>query len=463
MANVITWRNINAPSFAGVQQGMASAREGISDGIAGLQGALQTVRTNNDNSFDEARDMKTQSLMDQIQGLGNLDGYGDLSTDVRSQLDGMGSGQVDKSKILASLGQRDDTLRTDATNEYNYSEAQRKQREDPIIAAARSRIQNGTATIDGLSGLDIQDTSGLTKSFNDKLRSDKDYAYGQDQIRQSEVGAQGAISLGQTAQTEGDLTRIQNKYIKDNNLKGRHATEFKAATDATYKRANTLTTEANNEITDRASQYTSSVSSLSRQRDFVKQQTIPAVLPEEVESYSSDYAKSDAVKYIGELSGETPTFQINTPTALLNSGVEGKENGITYAEKGIKEIEEKLLADIAKSLPTEDGKVTSTSQLHENFKRDGIPGIVVKRAFDRTAREGSEESKGGEWEYEQFTNLLKEEFKAYASYKDKIFKSQQFDKETENQLSTLTKQNADNLRKFEKQHRGFQKFTNQPK
>lgn len=167
MANPITWKNINAPDFS-------SANRLMSDGYSNLSQAFKDGADVVNDYTDQQTQKATERLQAEIAGLQDLEGYGDLRQSVTDQLAGM-NGFVDTNAVMSDLNKRDDQLRTDATNLYNFNESVRRQNEAPLIAQINTQIAKDRLTGDFSASQalinqnqgNIQDTSALTDAIQD--------------------------------------------------------------------------------------------------------------------------------------------------------------------------------------------------------------------------------------------------------------------------------------------------------
>lgn len=198
MANPITWRNINAPSFAGVQQGLTAGSQSVSNGLKTLENAARGIGNERQRVADETKGFNTQTLMNQISGLDNLEGYDTLNDDVRASLAEQGAG-VDSAKVLAALGQRDNTLRQDATDTFNYNETLRTRDEALLKEQVNSlRQQKKFDEAESLlNGSNIRDKSGLFGSIETDRRNEIAYGRNEEAFQRAEESRNDEASISE--------------------------------------------------------------------------------------------------------------------------------------------------------------------------------------------------------------------------------------------------------------------------
>lgn len=136
MAQPITWRNINAPSFGDAIQATALAGDSLDRGLSQLKGAADDYSARQKAQADQVTADNTQAILNRLQGINSLDEYnalresGELSPD---RLQGM---NVNANQIFDRLNQRDNEIRQDRTEEQTYADQQKARKDKELVALA---------------------------------------------------------------------------------------------------------------------------------------------------------------------------------------------------------------------------------------------------------------------------------------------------------------------------------------
>ena len=190
----ITWRNVNAPSFAGSNQAAQAGSESISRGLASLGTLAQ-------QEGKRRKDVNTGELLREIQGLDTA-GLTEARSSGQFGADALEGQNVDEGALFAALKGQDAAIAKQATDVFNRENATRTQSDAPILAASQAelagisdpkQIAAYTAKL-GESGLSSQAQTQMLNaakaaetSLVNKGRSEETYIRSQDaQVRADE-------------------------------------------------------------------------------------------------------------------------------------------------------------------------------------------------------------------------------------------------------------------------------------
>lgn len=375
MNNPITWRNINAPNFAGVQQGLASGGQSITNGLNTLANAAQSVADNENQAFNDQRDFNTQQLLNQIAGTTDTTGVSAARGDITGQLENLGGG-VDANRVLASLDTRGNTLRANEERAEDRAFTTQTREED----RARTLLQRDRAD---------------------------------DQTNQVNSAASIIRSVVSDVDNENDVEATLVRRLQEAGVRGNNLTN--AVTDGlnAFARSNTLGSQAQADIARLEEQEESILVNATRRFETEKTRRGLDITPDEQEAFSDRTTEAEAIARIGDNSGESGTLSNDRP-GILSNGVQGRENGIEFAGRGIQNVKNELINELSNSPGNES--------LVRELTGDGLPGIVVNRAFDATPRD-----EDGEWDFEQFQNNLRSEWGRYINSRNKQLASLEYD------------------------------------
>ena len=117
----ITWRNIEAPDFRGVQQGMAAAGQGLQDALGNLGAIANTQRDQMIANTVKQRGLNTQAALEAItQATPTLDAWGNVNFD-----ETVGQfGDINRADVWSAFQNRDDILRQEALDNLNLTAKQ---------------------------------------------------------------------------------------------------------------------------------------------------------------------------------------------------------------------------------------------------------------------------------------------------------------------------------------------------
>ncbi|QPG06980.1 hypothetical protein IT774_07705 [Salinimonas marina] len=116
MANPITWKNVGMPSFSGANYLAANAGQTITGGMDRLAQVAGSIEAQRAKEFQATKDAATNQFLTQIQDFNQPGQLAGFEQQLRTQLGGMGAGEVDAAKVNAALqgrlGQRANNLIT---------------------------------------------------------------------------------------------------------------------------------------------------------------------------------------------------------------------------------------------------------------------------------------------------------------------------------------------------------------
>lgn len=183
----ITWRNINAPSFAGNAEATASASESIARGISGL-GSLAT------KEGERRKESNTEALLRQIQGLDTA-GLAEARSSGQFGAEALAGQNVDEGALFSALKGQDAAIERDLTAKLGRDERALTRTETPAIQNIQNLIagQDYAGAKTALEAADIRDKSKLTSAITSgeragvlRGRQDKDYFAQQKNIKEQE-------------------------------------------------------------------------------------------------------------------------------------------------------------------------------------------------------------------------------------------------------------------------------------
>jgi hypothetical protein len=429
----ITWRNINAPSFAGVQRGVSAGGQSISNGINTLANVAQGIGDEKKRSIQETKTTNTNDLLAQIASQNNLDNFGGMQEQVRGQVQGLGN-EVDASKIYSALEQRQGALRTNATADTNYQDGLLSKAEQPAINEFKALVQGndykGAKAF--LEQANIRNKAPLFASMESNQRDDTNYNTGQEDIRQKNFIAEAATRVGTFVDDDNLVIPNAKKILKQNGITGSNLTQGLDLIKKAWKRDNTLSQDAQSKIENTKLQQDDALQAAIKNRTKVKADLGIGTTPELIEAYSEQTSESAAIEAAAGKSGESTLIGFDTP--YVGNGVQGAENTTKYAQESVTDFKNEMLT----SLP--DNKTNAPLR---KLLTDGLPGAMITRAFQRT---GFDES--GEWNQKAFEKGLKASWDEYLTYVSDGNKDRQFDADTEAQVSKLKSTQQTNLNKL---------------
>lgn len=209
MASPITWRNVNAPNLSGALSAANEAAEGFTRNLQ-QAGALSK------QYGKEQLDANTNKLLAEAQAINSLDTYDQDAAELLSRAAEYGEGNINFNKVQAAVQGRDDTLRSEANDLYQYNEQQRQQAELPVIDDLTKRINSGQLTgqaaLDAINSSGVQDTTGLIDTLHKHQqyqRGEKAYQRGENE-RIAKANAYSARNDLLTADVNGDKAQFTN-------------------------------------------------------------------------------------------------------------------------------------------------------------------------------------------------------------------------------------------------------------
>jgi len=128
----ITWRNINAPSFAGSAAATEAASESIARGISGL-GSLAT------KEGERRKESNTEALLRQIQGLDTA-GLAEARASGQFGAEALAGQNVDEQALFSALKGQDAAIAKQATDVFNREATARTQADAPILADYQAQL-----------------------------------------------------------------------------------------------------------------------------------------------------------------------------------------------------------------------------------------------------------------------------------------------------------------------------------
>jgi len=132
MAQPITWRNVDAPSFGEASRMMSQAQVGINSGFGSLQDILKKEQATADANWQVQRDNNTQAFLDSINQYRTAEEFQAALTSGALDV-GQYGGQIDRAAARAALDGRLSILqdRTTKANQFADQAAERDAR--PIV------------------------------------------------------------------------------------------------------------------------------------------------------------------------------------------------------------------------------------------------------------------------------------------------------------------------------------------
>ncbi len=143
MAAPITWRNVNAPSNAAANALLSSGTSDIRDSLRSAQDLSRGVDQNNLANAANQRKVDTETVLGRIGQLGSMEEYDAAVAAGTFAPDAFADRNVDRTAIREALSSQDNTIRTEATDTFNYDNTLRRQSEEPIEAQINSMIASG--------------------------------------------------------------------------------------------------------------------------------------------------------------------------------------------------------------------------------------------------------------------------------------------------------------------------------
>ena len=352
--NPITWRNINAPSFAGVQGGVAAAGQSIGQGFDRLAQAAQTVNTNMVNQETAEKKAATDRLLTMIQSTNQLDQLDPLRQTIDAEL--KNGSTADSKAVYAALNGRTGTIRNDINSQQLFEDNQLSRNEKPLINEAMALAEKDPAAArDMIFNSDIRNKAGLLENIETEQRSDKQYTDQQDEItrvkqERKELASIQDITLQAAMQTDdpataraGFIERARSVGISEGGiLKGLQNLE------AQFNTVNGLTSSQRTQLERGAEASMSNYERSKAKRDRNLQESL----------------KQYPVDTVFSFSDENRISQGDGIEAILQADTDVDDSDLS------KDIEKNVLPDLRKALGISES--------------DEIPGIIFLEALKNT-------------------------------------------------------------------------------
>jgi len=216
----ITWRNINAPDLSQGARIRDSASQSITRGLDKLTQVAGDIRNVGEKNWDLEKQKNTEAALSEIASLQDLDAVTAAQKsgqfDPTALRDRFGA-QVDASKVLQAVAQRDDVIRSEQTTDWNYQQALLKQAdteatqaEKPAVANINQLISSGEydAAEQALEGSQLRDKSKLAEAISSGRKSAQDRSF---TLRQRSVTEREQ----KRKEAEYQATQTSNKAVRD--------------------------------------------------------------------------------------------------------------------------------------------------------------------------------------------------------------------------------------------------------
>lgn len=394
----ITWKNINAPSFTDVNSSAAAAAKMITGGLGKLASTAEDYSQGQQEAWEQTKAANTQNVLNEIAGLNDLAGYDALQQRLNPQaLQQQYGAQVDTSKILSALGQRDNQLMQDETDAYNYQNTLAERTAAPLrnqfnALLGANDYKGAQAFLDANKDI-IPNAGELYNTLETNQREDSDYNYttGQRNMKDS-----AATIIQDVARNVDDESKVMGELASRLKEAGVSGAAYNAALNEgrqTWGSWNQLTEQQRQEQSALQASGEQNLEVLGRALDRQRENLNIRFSEDEIQGWMNDenIQQADAYRYVGENAGESSLF---TPDDWFADGKQGAENVVPAMQDLVSELETKL--------------IRSKNPLIEQTG-NSIPGAVIKRAFDMIGKD-----KDGQTYMSQFKRNLKKVWDQYS-------------------------------------------------
>jgi hypothetical protein len=394
----ITWKNINAPSFTDVNSSAAAAAKMITGGLGKLASTAEDYSQGQQEAWEQTKAANTQNVLNEVAGLNDLAGYDALQQRLNPQaLQQQYGAQVDTSKILSALGQRDNQLMQDETDAYNYQNTLAERTAAPLrnqfnALLGANDYKGAQAFLDANKDI-IPNAGELYNTLETNQREDSDYNYttGQRNMKDS-----AATIIQDVARNVDDESKVMGELASRLKEAGVSGAAYNAALNEgrqTWGSWNQLTEQQRQEQSALQASGEQNLEVLGRALDRQRENLNIRFSEDEIQGWMNDenIQQADAYRYVGENAGESSLF---TPDDWFADGKQGAENVVPAMQDLVSELETKL--------------IRSKNPLIEQTG-NSIPGAVIKRAFDMIGKD-----KDGQTYMSQFKRNLKKVWDQYS-------------------------------------------------
>lgn len=394
----ITWKNINAPSFTDVNSSAAAAAKMITGGLGKLATTAEDYAQGQQDAWEQTKAANTQNILNEIAGLNDLAGYEALQQRLNPQaLQQQYGAQIDTSKILSALGQRDNQLMDDATTAYNYEQTLKERTAAPLInqfnALLGSNDYKGAEAFLKENEALIPNAGELYNSLETNQRDDNDYNYTQNQRTMQDNAATIIQDVARNVDDESEVMGALATRLKEAGVTG--AAYNKALNDgrATWSSWNQLTEQQKQNQLALQAAGENNLKVLDRALDRQRENLNIRFSEDEIQGWMNDenLQQGDAYNYAAERSGESGFFSFDD---WLVDGKQGAENVLPAIQDLVKDMETKLIR-------SKNPLIAQTG--------NSIPGAVIKRAFDMVGKD-----EDGEVSMKAFERNLKKVWDQYS-------------------------------------------------
>lgn len=401
----ITWKNINAPSFTDVNSSAAAAAKMITGGLGKLASTAEDYSQGQQEAWEQTKAANTQNVLNEIAGLNDLAGYDALQQRLNPQaLQQQYGAQVDTSKILSALGQRDNQLMQNETDAYNYQNTLAERTAAPLrnqfnALLGANDYKGAQAFLEANKDI-IPNAGELYNTLETNQREDSDYNYttGQRNMKDS-----AATIIQDVARNVDDESKVMGELASRLKEAGVSGAAYNAALNEgrqTWGSWNQLTEQQKQDqlALQAAGENNLKIlgSALDRQRENLNLRFSPEDLQQWSQAENIDQGK--AMNFITENSGESAWYTFDEAGAIVD-GVEG-EYLVQYVEDTVRDLTNELVK-------SKDPLIAQTA--------NSIPGLVIERAFKMTPR-----AKSGEMSARRFKDNLSRVWEQYVLAQDDV-------------------------------------------
>lgn len=378
MANPITWRNVAAPNFSGVNQGLTNASNMLDRAFSGVQQGIDTFQDQRENTYNVQGDENTQALMQRLAGIDNYDAL--QSQQGQFTDTGLIGQNIDSAKIFAQFQDQNNQLKTKKQN--SITDEANTMFANGDLQGAHSLLNTNAGFLDNEGALlkqykqdtsanVAQEVSGLlaagdTVGANNLIKRSRGYVNNIDALtgdiltKQKDVDYKNAYAQGFTSIP--DIEKIGEYVNQQTHLDEETRARLQLDLRQGVTQRNQLTQEQELAIASQAEMYANDTAKVTDAfaKNAKRLQENNAVTDAQVERYSTGgMSVNDAVGAIAAQGGEDGFF-----------------NGLLY-DDGVHEI-----TDIAGSLVQDvTNALVGTPQ---------IRGHVSDKQKNRSQRKGAE-------------------------------------------------------------------------